>query len=164
MSFKALLAVVALGAAFFFATSSMLPSVVASHFVADGVADGFMSKSAYVPFMAIMALALPLLLGLLLGVLGQRIPPSLINIPNRGYWLAPQRVDATRQYIARQAGFFAGLLVVFMCFVHWQVVQANLLQPPRLAERPFIFGLVLFMLITGAWIAAFLVHFRRPRN
>lgn len=164
MSFRALLIVVAIGAVFFFASSSMLPPVVASHFVTDGAANAFMPKHAYVLFMAVMSLGLPVLIGLLLGLIGRRIPPSLINIPNRSYWLAPERIDATLQYIQRQAGIFATLLVIFMCFVHWQVVQANLVQPPRLSERPFIAGLVLFMLTTVAWVGAFVGHFRKART
>jgi len=159
MSLRTLLLVVAIGA--IFASSAKLPQIAASHFVTDGAAKGFMARSAYIPFMGIMTLGLPLLIGVLLG-LGRYLPSSFINLPNRNYWLAPERIEATRQYIGSQARMFAALLAVFMCFVHWQVVQANLLQPPKLPERPFIFGLVLFMLATVAWTGAFIAHFRRP--
>jgi serine/threonine-protein kinase len=137
--------------------------MVASHFVTDGAANGFMPKGVYISFMVLMALGLPLLMGILLG-LGRHLPSSFINLPNRGYWLAPERIEATREYLGRQSRTFAGLLVVFMCFVHWQVVQANLVQPPRLPESSFIFGLVLFALATVVWTGAFIAHFRRPRT
>ena len=127
-----------------------------------GTANGFMPKGAYIPFMAIMILGLPLVIGLLLG-LGRYLPASLISLPNRNYWLSPERIETTRRYIGRQGGMFAALLLVFMCFVHWQVVQANLVQPPRLSERPFIFGLVLFTLAAAIWAGAFVAHFRRAR-
>jgi uncharacterized membrane protein len=162
MSFRDLLLVIAIGAVFFFASSSKLPPVVASHFAAGGAANGFMPKGAYIPFMAIMALGLPLAIGLLLG-LGRYLPASLINLPNRNYWLSPERIDETRQYLGRQGGVFSALLLVFMCFVHWQVVQANLLQPPRLSERPFVVGLILFILATAVWLGVFVAHFRRVR-
>lgn len=161
MSFRALLLVIGIGAAFIYASSASLPPVIASHFVAGGAANGFMPKSAYLQFIALMTLGLPLLLGFLLG-LGRHLPPSLINLPNRGYWLAPERSEATRHYIGRQGHTFAALLVVFLCFVHWQVVRANRVQPPRLPERALTLGLVLFLLATVVWIGAFLVRFRRP--
>jgi uncharacterized membrane protein len=163
MSLRTLLLVVAASAVFFFTSSTRLPPTVASHFGFGGAANGFMARSAYIPFMAIMTLGLPLLIGLLLG-LGRHLPSSLINLPNRSYWLAPEHIEATHQYIARQARIFSALLVVFMSFVHWQVVQANLVQPPKLPERPFIFGLILFMLATVAWVGASLAHFRRART
>jgi len=163
MSLRTLLLVVASSAIFFFASSPKLPQIVASHFVTGGAANGFMARSAYIPFMGIMTLGLPLLIGVLLG-LGRHLPSSFINLPNRSYWLAPERIEATREYLGRQGGVFATLLVVFMCFVHWQVVQANLVQPPRLPERSFVFGLVLFLLATVAWSGAFIAHFRRPRS
>jgi len=53
------------------------------------------------------------------------------------------------------------LLVVFLCFVHWLVVKANTLQPPRLAVRSFIAGLLLFLVAAVVWLGTLLVHFRR---
>jgi uncharacterized membrane protein len=151
---------VVIGAVFFFASSSKLPPLVASHFVTGGVANGFMSKSAYVSFMGFMVLGLPFLIGLLPG-LDRYIPPSLINVPNRVYWLAPERIEETRKYIERQGRIFAALLFIFMCFVHWEVVQANVVQPPRLPEGAFIIGLVFFLLATVMWGGAFISHFVR---
>jgi hypothetical protein len=161
MSVRALLLVVAIAAVFFLTSSSRLPPVVASHFVAGGTANGFMPRSAYVPFMAFMTLALPLVIGFLLGI-GRYLPPSLVNIPNRSYWLAPERAEATLHYMGRQGRIFTAFLTVFLCFVHWQVVQANLVQPPKLPERPFVLGLGSFLLATVAWLGALIRHFRRP--
>ncbi len=162
MSLRSLIVLVAIGAVFFFASSSELPPRVASHFVVGGTANGFMPKGAYISFMAIMVLGLPLLIGCLLG-LGRYLPAAFINLPNRSYWLSPERIEATRQYIGRQGGMFAAFLLIFLCFVHWQVVQANFVHPPRLSERLFLFGLVLFAVATAVWGGAFVVHFRRVR-
>jgi hypothetical protein len=120
---------------FLVASIPSLPAVVASHFSAGGVADGFMPRDMYVLFMGAVSLGLPLAIGALLSQM-HRLPVSLINIPNRAYWLAPERADASRQYLARHGNVFMALLVAFMCFVHWQVVDANRTQPPRLAEGP----------------------------
>ncbi|HET7585854.1 MAG TPA: DUF1648 domain-containing protein [Gemmatimonadaceae bacterium] len=163
MSFGTLLVIVALGAVFFVASIPSLPSVVASHFGAGGVADGFMPRDTYIMFMSVVSLGVPLTVGVLLRQL-RRIPVSLINIPNRDYWLAPERADASRQYLARHGTIFPALLVVFLCFVHWQVIGANRVHPARIAERPFIVGLVLLLLVTIVWVGALFAHFRRPRS
>jgi serine/threonine-protein kinase len=113
--------------------------------------------------MAAVSLGLPLAIGALLSQM-YRLPVSLINIPNRAYWLAPERADASRQYIARHGNVFMALLVAFMCFVHWQVVDANRTQPPRLEEGAFIAGLVLFLVASVVWAGILYARFRVPRT
>ena len=58
---------------------------------------------------------------------------------------------------------FAGVLAIFVCYVHGLVVEANAASPQRLAEGPFIGGLVAFVAFALAWSAAFYYRFRRPR-
>ena len=163
MSFGTLFIIVVMGAVFFVASIPSLPSVVASHFSAEGVAGGFMPRDTYILFMGSVSLGLPLAIGVLLNQT-HRLPISLINVPNRAYWLAPERADASRQYLARHGTLFAALLVVFMCFVHWQVIDANQTHPARLAGGRFIAGLVLFLLATVVWVGALYAHFRVPRT
>ncbi len=142
MSFGTLFIIVVMAAVFFVTSIQSLPSAVASHFGAGGIADGFMPRDAYILFMGSVSLGVPLAIGVLLSQT-HRLPISLISIPNRLYWLAPERADASRRYLARHGTIFPALLVVFMCFVHWQVIDANQAHPARLAEGPFIAGLVL---------------------
>ena len=88
----------------------------------------------------------------------------MLSLPNRDYWLAPERKAATFQYLAGTGAVYGWLVLAFLCVVHWQVVQANALQPPRLAEGSFFVAFGLFILGTFTWLGAFLAHFyRRPR-
>lgn len=149
-------------AAFVLITGSNLPPLVASHFGIGGAVDGFMSRNAYLGFMLIGVVAFPLLI-----VVPQRlvrtISPRLINVPNRDYWLAPQRIESTLDYLRNHAIWFAALLVLFMCFVHWEVVQANMRRPVRLVAEPFFVGFVVYVASVFVWIGAMMVHFsRRP--
>lgn len=149
-------------AAYFLWSTAGLPETVASHFVAGGRANAFMSRSDYFWFMGFMALLLPQLIGLVMGVLPRVLPPSLINVPHRDYWLAPQRLGETRRMLARQGRAFAAMMTVFLCFVHGLVVKANLSQPPVLDEKPFVVGLLAFFLAVCAWLGLFLSRFRVP--
>jgi hypothetical protein len=148
-------------AAFVLISGSSLPPLVASHFGVGGTANGFMSRNGYLAFMLIGTIVMPLLM-----VVPQRlvrtIPPRLINVPNRDYWLAPERIDSTLDYLRDHAVWFAALFAMLLCFVHWEVVQANMRTPARLAAQPFIAGLIAYAVAVLVWIAALVAHFRRP--
>lgn len=71
-----------------------LPEMVPSHFDANGDVDGQMSRNAFCAMMGLLNLGL--LIGLpLTGYLAKHLPDSLVNIPNKEYWLAPERRDAS---------------------------------------------------------------------
>jgi hypothetical protein len=89
------------------------------------------------------------------------IPPRLINVPHREYWLAPERIDSTIGYLRGHAVWFAVLFTALLCFVHWEVVQANMRTPARLAAQPFVIGLVAYVVAVLFWIAAMIRHFRQ---
>jgi hypothetical protein len=147
-------------AAFVLISGSGLPPVVASHFGIGGAVDGFMSRNAYLGFILIGTVIIPLLI-----VLPQRIvqtlPPRLISLPNRDYWLAPERIESTLEYFRNHAVWFAALFIALVCFVHWEVVQANSRSPARLVAAQFITGLALYVVSVFVWIGAMIRHFRQ---
>ena len=154
---RAFLLVLVLAGAFVWLTSGSLPSVVASHFGPGGVANGFMGKSTYTSLMLAVVVAVPALIALS-GQLVRVLPVQLVNLPNKQYWLAPQRRAATLEALSSMSVAFATALVVFLCFVHWLVVRANASQPARLPEASLIVGLVVFGVATVLWL---LLLFRR---
>jgi len=56
---------------------------------------------------------------------------------------------------------FALVLVVFLCFVHSLVVQANAVQPARLQEGPLSVGLAVFGVATALWLVVLFRRFGR---
>jgi uncharacterized membrane protein len=154
------LLVLIVAAAFVWFTSGALPPVVASHFGPGGAANGFMSKGTYTAFMLAVVVAVPALIALS-GQLVRILPPQLINLPNRQYWLAPQRRAATLESLSSLSSRFALALVVFLCFVHWLVVRANASQPARLPEASLFVGLAVFGAATLFWLFALFRRFGR---
>jgi uncharacterized membrane protein len=156
----ALLAVCA--AAFVWVSSTELPNVVASHFEADGYANGFTSRAAYILMMLALVVGAPVLMVLAMHfTLGR--PNARINLPNREYWLAPERRPETVSYLRGHMGVFAAALMTFLCYMHWLVVRANEVQPPRLPSVWFNAGLATFILFAVLWTRTLLRRFRsRP--
>lgn len=149
-------------AAFVGLTAAALPEVVASHFGAGGAADGFMPRGTYIVLLLVLMLGVPLLLALLPAAVAGRDGKNL-NIPLREYWLAPERREHTLAFIRMHGTCFAAAVALFMVYVHWLVLQANLLQPPRLSTSGFTAGLVVFFAFLAVWLAILYARFRRPR-
>ena len=139
-----------------------MPAVVASHFALGGVANGFMPRSTYSVVMSAVTVIVPMLIALS-GRWIDGLPVERIDMPNGTTGSRPS--DATRPWprSRRDRPDSQNLLAAFLCFVHWCVVRANRLQPPRLEETMFLVGLLLFALATAAWLALLFLRFRRPR-
>src|SRR5678816_2552229 len=119
-----------------------------------------MRRATYTLLMLGLVILVPLLVAastLLVRVL----PPQLVNLPNKRYWLAPERRAASLEALGSLGLRFAVALAVFLCFVHWLVAQANSVQPPRLAETWFLVGLAVFGAATLGWIYGLFRRFRR---
>jgi hypothetical protein len=83
-----------------------------------------------------------------------------INLPNRDYWLAPERYAETIAFLRAGLIWFGVLLVTFLCYVHWLVVVANSVQPAQLSESRFFGGLAAFFVALLIWLKVLLGHFR----
>ena len=148
-------------AAFIVATWGHLPERVASHFAPGGQANGWMPRETYVGFILGAAVLVPSLLVALLAWLPRAFPRS-VNLPNRAYWFADERRDATVATLSAFAWSFGALLVALVTGVHWAVVEANARRPPVLAGGTIETLLVGFGVAIGAWILAWYLRFRRP--
>ena len=149
--------------AIYFVTSSSanLPPRMASHFNAEGIADGFMSKESYTYTMLAVVVGVPGLLALMPLVLG-KLPPSLINIPHREYWLAPENRADTFYTLNLWMRVFACFLLIFLSYVHWLVIQANAQQLPAVPASDFYLGSIFLLVLSGIWSILLLRRFKLP--
>ena len=138
-----------------------LPEVVASHFNGSGVADGWMSKDM---FFLVMALAG---VGSALCVAGgawivRVVDPSRLNLPNKDYWLAPQRREQALDRMQSLLLQYSWVTVVGVAACLHLVASTNLMPEPVLPNGPFLAGLAAYLLYTAVWLAWLLVGFRKP--
>lgn len=139
---------------------SALPERMASHFGPSGQADGWMSKQAFAIFyMGLVVFFTALWLGI--GWLLRHTPDEMINLPNREYWLAPERRDATLRRLGHQMATFGVACIAFFIAVMQSCFLANLIGGGKLDSLFFIY-LIGFLLFTGIWTAQMLRESRIP--
>jgi uncharacterized membrane protein len=157
---RALIAVLIAAAGFVWFTSGELPPVMASHFGLGGEANGFSGRGTYTVVMLIMVVAVPLTVASTASLV-RGLPNELINLPNREYWLAPERRAATLESLSTWSTAFALAVALFLCYVHWLVVRSNAAQPARLSEIPVFVGMGAFGVVTLLWIFLLFRRFGR---
>ncbi len=128
-----------------------LPPVVAAHFGPDGMPNGWMSREANALFFLITDIVLFLLLWSA-PALTFKLPPQLVNLPNRDYWLAAERKPETLAKLTDLLNEFGTAFFAFFLFIGLQVTAANLSRPVRLEERILLPALVAFLAYTAYWV------------
>lgn len=135
-----------------------LPDTIALHFNAAGVPNGFMSKQNFFIFEGVMLLVIVFEF-LLLPMFLRKMPDSLINIPNKKYWLAAGRRETAFLVIKK---YFEWLSVALLCMfiaVNQIVFRANL-TGQNLPGIIVWLILGLFILFTIAWSIKFVRQFK----
>jgi uncharacterized membrane protein len=143
-------------------TAVQLPPMVASHFDASGYPNATMTRSTYTLFVLGLSVGLPVAMVILLTVVFSNARD--FKLPNRDYWLAPQRIAQTRSVLINYAVWFGSAMVAMACFVHWLELGAHRSVPPHLSSQLFGGGLIAFFLIIGGWIIGLLSAFKLPRG
>ncbi len=137
-----------------------LPPVVASHFNAAGTPNGWQSKEMFFgiywgvsTLMTIAFYVLPVLL--------RRLPVSLINLPNREYWLAPERRQKSMASLAVYMHWFGNAIIGLLAGTFQLAIQANLRRQnlPSDAMWALLAG---FLIFTGAWMVRLYRRFAKP--
>lgn len=160
----AILTLLYVGFLIFVSSSEMLlPERIACHFGASGAADGWMPRSAYVSSIVIFGMLFPLLMPVL-GLIQFIIPDRMMNLPNRDYWLAPERRDETRTRLYRPSLWFACLSMGFVIGIHYSVIDANRQIPAHLSTRLLIGFTVCFMVGIVIVMTGMILPFMQTQN
>lgn len=114
----------------------------------------------YVAFMEAFVIGLP---ALMVFVTWHAVgsAKARLSLPNRDYWLAPERRAKTIAFLRVGVLWFGALLVTFLCYVHVLVVLANEAQPVYLAQSWFIGGLAAYFVVLLVGVRRFLGRLRR---
>ncbi len=137
-----------------------LPETLAIHFNREGLANGWSSRETY--FAIQIGLLLVLSLMAAFAPLWSLKPGMKFHLPNREYWLAAERKEATMAWVEDSYRKLFLLSMILMLVVSEQVMRANLSQPVHLDSRWFLVGLGIYFLIIGLWLIRLFRRFRKP--
>lgn len=141
--------------AFFF--NSISPPVVASHFDIRGVPDSMVSKTSLLLFHIILVVSVSVLF-FLSGVFLHKIPPQLLNLPKKDYWLDPVRRDKTYNIFSKYLFWFADITLIFFVAAFQKVYMFNLSGEKKIGDF-FFYYLLAFLFAAGLFAAAFFKKF-----
>lgn len=156
-------ALAVIGAVRYIYYAPRLPEVLGSHFAGNGAVNAWQSKAAFlstelavVVLAAVVGFGIPRIIG--------AMPVSLINLPNKEFWLSPERRAESLGYLQMHMAWFGCALLAFLLFVMDLVYQANLQSPPRLNSAAFVPGLVVFLLFVTVSTVRLVARFARIRS
>ncbi|HYL64645.1 MAG TPA: DUF1648 domain-containing protein [Candidatus Methylomirabilis sp.] len=145
---------------YFYRVYAQLPEVMASHFNGNGVPNGWMPKSDFfkvlLPFgllIAIIAFVSPKLMRI--------FPPSMINLPNKDYWLAPERRAETVRYMEAALAWLGCAIIALMTFAFYIAVKANLNPRGGFDSSAMMVALGAFFVFLLFFIIRITAHFSR---
>jgi uncharacterized membrane protein len=137
-----------------------LPETMASHFDGSGRPNGFQSKEGFAALSASMLLLTVVLCGGM-GALLRKIPSKWFNLPNRDYWLAPERREETIEAISALMEWFGAASLGLYLAIIQMVIETNRTSAPSLDVRAAWVVLGLYLAFTAVWITRFVLRFRR---
>jgi uncharacterized membrane protein len=138
---------------------ALLPPLVATEYGLSGEPKSWMVKGTFVIFNITLLFGLPIFL-LLVGWICTKLPKWMIDLPNKDYWLAPERKAATSASLFLFMLWLACGIELFLTLLVWAVYRANLGHPEVMRQTPFYLlgGFLTFM---AGWIIRFYVKFRK---
>ena len=137
----------------------MLPDRLATHFDASGRANGWSSQAG---FRAIIAVLIVIFAAMFAGSgLLRRVPDRFMNLPNKSYWLAPDRRDQALAFISDWVRWFLVMAMSLLTLVIGMVLRANLVTLPRMPDYVLWF-LLAYLATTVAMVVVLVRRFRAP--
>jgi uncharacterized membrane protein len=139
-----------------------LPDRVASHFRSDGTPDGYSSRTS---FFVMYAVLMGFLLLCFLGCawILRRVPPSLINLPRKDYWLAPERRRETFDYLERWMLVLGSATVLFVLVLFQFILMANLQEEGARLEHDLWIPLIAYLGFTAVMTVQLILRFVKKR-
>ena len=137
-----------------------MPERMASHFDAGGRVNGWQPREGFFLLMVLVISSSALISFFAPRQIASQ-PNNRINLPNRDYWLAPERRERTMNFIAAMMGWFGcGVLFVLIAGTYL-AMRANLAPGVGFNSEAMLVVLGIFLVSLFVWMICFLRHFQR---
>jgi serine/threonine-protein kinase len=129
----------------------LLPERLAVHFGSSGEPNGWSSKTEFVLLMGAME-AMFVIFGLAFAVAMDKVPERYVNIPNRGYWFAPERRAETVEFVKDHVTWIEVASLGFLIALTQLIIRENLGDAPPRLPHEFWYVLTAFV-VAALWLA-----------
>ncbi len=138
----------------------LVPNTVASHFSASGAANSWMSKPLFFAFYA-AAVCVAFIVEFFVPRSLAKTPTSRMNLPNKEYWLAPNRRDKTIGYLQKHFAWYGcAFLALEVCAME-MAIRANMTAEPALPLGQALTLVGAFLAFNVIWMVQMFRHFSR---
>lgn len=142
------------------ANAFLSQKIVATHFNLAGNPDYWMTQSHSSLVWLLVGVGFPLFFVVIgYSVRFRPISRHTLNIPNREYWLAPERIGETAEYVFHRFLWMALFGAIFMLAQMLLQIQANQQIPPHLSTPAVLLTAGCFIAATIVVIGNMLRHF-----
>lgn len=138
------------------------PDRVATHFNGLGKPDGWMQRDSATLMMIAFQTLLPVIF-IGIAYLIHRFPSGMINIPNRQFWLDPERREESLAFVSRTTGLFSLAISLFLSGMNHLTFRANQ-EGSGLNLTGFWVLMGSFLIFTIGWIAVLSLRFQVPKH
>ncbi len=139
-----------------------LPQTIASHYGLNGKADGWMSKEWFVVFQISLSLFF-FALFTLISYFIPRFNNSLINLPNKDYWLTGNRREESLSKISTLLYLIGSSVNIFFVLIFMEVYSANMDKTYKIGSAVW-FYLVFFISLTGILVIKHIQYFNNKNH
>lgn len=120
-----------------FSLAPSLPEQIATHFNANGEADGWMTRTQHVTYFSLVGFGLPLfLMGMCYAT--RYLPATALNVPNAAYWRSKENYLRACQILFEWSVWLSVATLIWLAMLHYQLIDANRTQPPVLNTQNLI--------------------------
>jgi uncharacterized membrane protein len=142
----------------------LLPNIMASHFDARGIPNGWSSKQAFFELFAGMTLLAAVLVFGIPKIIAFA-PRQLINLPNKEYWLSPEQWAASMDFLGGWFAWFGCAVYAVIVVAFDYAVQNNLHAPDGPNPMRLWYALAVLGVFTLIWTIRLFGRFGRvPRS
>lgn len=135
-----------------------LPPVAVSHFDAQGNPNGWMDRSSLIG----LCVGTELLIAAVFGIFKlamSRVPASMMNLPHRELWLAPERRVETLDWISGSMMWMGAATLLLLFDVFGQMFRVNLGAATELSHPRAALGV--YLAFSGLWMVLYWRRFSR---